>query len=248
MDNESENDQFATGQSDNAQFATEQGVAQSAPGSESEEKGPVPYDRFDEVNQQRKQAEDESQRLAEENRRYQEQLLAAANPSQTQEKDVFDGLEGYENPTVDQIRQSQSKQAERQAQQTQQLLTNIQLNNFVTANPDFSTVVGTYDRTGRLISAKPLKELMKDIPSMRVLESLPATAAPYVYEMAKQHKELKELQAQQAAVNEHQAGVENKLAPLSPASVGGGGGAPTTEPTDDQVDAAWEAAERGDFG
>jgi len=204
-------------------------------------------------------AEDEvtkRQAVEEDLRRTQEQLVAMATPPQTPEapKGVFDGIEDYETPTVGQIRQSQAENQQSQAAQTQQFLTNLQYQNFTNANPDYSEIVGTVGPTGQLQCAEPLKELMTDIPSMRGLANILAAnpaIAPYAYEMAKQHKELKELQAKQAANTEHQAqaGVANILAPLSPAAVGGGGGAaPQGEITDEQAETAFECAEAGDFG
>jgi hypothetical protein len=195
-------------------------------------------------------AEDERakrQALEEDNRRLQEQLLAVANPPQVPQApaDVFEGMEGFENITVDQARQLRQENV----QNTQQLLTNIQVNNFISAKTDFSEIVGTYGPRG-LNSAQALKDLIKDNPQMRVLENLPATAAPYVYQVVKQHKELKELKAQQNANNEHQAGVNvaNRTGPLSPAALGGGGGAPSGDPTDAQVDEVFDKALAGDFG
>lgn len=194
------------------------------------------------------------QGVEEELRRVNEQLLIQANPPQTPEapKGVFDGMEDYENPTVGQIRQSQVENRQNQAEQTQRLLMGLQYQNFTNANPDYSEIVGTVGPTGRLECAEPLNELMKDIPTMRGLANVLAVnpaAAPYAYAMVKQHKELKELKAQQTANTEHQAqvGVDNTLAPLSPAAVGGGGSA-QGEPTDEQVEVAFQRAEAGDFG
>lgn len=202
-------------------------------------------------------AEDEvakRQALEEDNRRLQEQLLAIANPPQAPEKpkDVFDGMEEYESPTIGQIRQIQAEARQNQTLETQQLLMNLQHQNFVNANPDYFEIVGTVGPAGRLDCAEPLKDLMKDIPSMRGIANIASSnpaAAQYAYLMAKEHKELKELRAKQSAVNEHQGQVENQLMPLSPASVGGGGGgAATDNPTDEQVDEAFDRALGGDFG
>lgn len=194
------------------------------------------------------------QAIEEDNRRLNEQILAMANPPQTPQapKDVFDGIEGYENVTVDQVRQSQAENRQNQAEQTQQLLMGLQYQNFTNANPDYSEIVGTVGPTGRLECAKPLKELMKDIPAMRGLAKVLAVnpaAAPYAYAMVKQHKELKELQAQQTANTEHQAqvNVDNTLAPLSPAAVGGGGSVQGA-PSEKQVNEAFDRALAGDFG
>lgn len=195
-------------------------------------------------------AEDEvaKRQAAEEDiRRLNEQILVLSNPPQIPErpKDVFDGMEGYEPITVEQARQIRQESQ----QQTQQLLTNLQVNSFINATSDFSEIVGTYQQ-GRLKSAEALKDFIKDNPSMRYLEGLPPTAAHVVYNITKQHKELKELRAKQAAIIEHQtqADVDNKLTPLSPAAVGGGGGSFQGEPTDAQVDEAFERAEAGEFG
>lgn len=183
----------------------------------------------------RQTAEAEVQRLRDEILVKQANTQPSAVP-----QDVFAqaGLDDFDNPTVEQIRQQQN-------QQTGQVLATVNFQNFIATNPDYFSIVGATDGNGRFVSAEPLKELIKDNPHLSGLNN-PAVA----YKLVKQHMELKELRAKETANTEHQheLDIANKVDPLSPVAAGGGGATPVENPTDAQVDEQWERIEAGDFG
>ena len=172
------------------------------------------------------------------------QALVAQNTQPQGPQDVFAqaGLENYESPTVEQIRQQTT-------QTTQQMLTALQLQNFMTSNADFSEIVGTPGAG----AAEPLKDFMNDNPNFRGLDLVVAKnpgMASVAYRLVKQHKELKDLRAQTSSQAEHQAQIDaaNKLSPGSLSEAGGSHITQSDIDSDEKFEAMEARVQDGEFG
>lgn len=223
----------------------------------SGEETPAAGDTNAQVEAFKKKAEDEVQKrqaLEQDIQDLRNQILIAqANRPQAQAsqqpQDVFSqqGLDDDEPVTVGQVRQQQD-------QKIAQVVTAVQYQNFIAANPDYSEIVGTPTPDGRLQSAQPLKDLMNDNPNLRGLDMAVAANpgyAPVAYQLAKQHKELKELKAQQQANTEFQKNVEQKTAPMSPAAAGTGaqpGQSAVAASSDEEFEKLEARVQAGEFG
>jgi len=119
-----------------------------------------------------------------------------------------------------------AQQREILAEHSASLMTAFQLQSFITQNPDFGDIVGTFGPNG-FVGTQTLKSFIKDNPSLRGLDMVLAqnpSYAPVAYQLAKQHKELTELKAKTSSITEHQKAIElaNRTGPISSAAAGGG--------------------------
>lgn len=196
------------------------------------------------------------QAIEEQNRILQEQiaLIQANAPQQTSQQiqDFFSqkGMRDDDFIQVGTIRQQQQDYA-------QKLMMALNYQNFLNQNPDYSEVVGTMDAKGRFNCAEPLKETMKQNPALHGLDNALMnfpSIAPIVYQLAKQVKQIKELNERVSASTEHQSQLEiaQKIAPMSSAAAGGGGAMPSesviANASDDSFDELERKVKAGHFG
>lgn len=182
-------------------------------------------------------------------------LIQANAPQQQTTQQIQDtfsqyGLNDGDLVQVGHIRRQQQEHAQR-------LMTALSYQNFLNQNPDYSDVVGTVDATGRFKCAEPLKEAIQQNPALRGLDnaivSFPSLA-PMAYQIAKQAKQLKELNEKISASTEHQSQLEmaQQMAPMSSAGAGGGGAAPAENAIAAASDESFDELERkvkaGEFG
>lgn len=194
-------------------------------------------------------AEDEvrKRRAAELEREQLRQQLALASQQQPQQpQDMFarQGLSDDDFLTVGQQRQFFSEQA-------QQYMQAIQFQNFVSQNPDFNQTVGIAYSNGQVQCAQPLRDFINENPSYTGLEYLATSNVNWArtaYELVKKHQKVKELEAKVNSFSEHQKLIDEQTVPLSPASVGGGGAAITTDLSDAQVEELDRKIKAGEFG
>lgn len=227
-ENADDNAQVAAGQQgDNAQVAAETGETPPATGTQ-DAKGPVPYDRFDEVNKAKNAAEQE--------RDYLQQLvnLSQANqPTQApaqppQEQDPL-GLSGIADDDLvsgqqlkDVVRKAQEESRQTQQEQDRKAETRA----FLSQHPDYDELVGTANlTTGQFQFSEVMQRAIKEDPSLlATLQTNPDRRA-IAYRTATATKRIIELEKKAAGITEQQAQKETEtlISPMSPAAVGGGG-------------------------
>jgi hypothetical protein len=177
MDNDANSDQVVTGQEDvnSGQVVTDQtGVGQPATGDDvaqvttegqDAEGQAVPYDRFKEVNDAKKAAEEQAQQLHQQNQAMAEQMRlmqANAQPT-TPQKDLYtqvcDEL-GIDDEII--TREQQAKIFAKMQERTQAAQVQSQ---FVSQHPDFNEVVGIVGAAG-LQPSEPLKRALQKDPTL----------------------------------------------------------------------------------
>lgn len=195
-----------------SQVATDDGVQQTgdvthdtaaAPAEQQAEQGPVPYDRFKEVNDAKNELTDTNQRLEEHIRLLGTQQPQRVDQPQGQQPesltlqvmkqagidpDIATPMEMLQVfDTVSQIR-------------AQQATTQNQVQQFIAANADFTDVVGTTDAQGRFTAAPPLLRAIQKDPQLtadlqaagvganRLAYRIAVTDAIYQQELADKNK------------------------------------------------------------
>jgi hypothetical protein len=235
-DNDVNNTQVVTEQTDanTEQVVTAPGeVTESAPQTEENLDKTVPYDRFKEVNDQKKEAEEgrlfaERQlELMQANIQGQQQVQQTQQAGSTYEQamldvgitadDLYDGS----NMVKVQNRKEQLDNANQQAQQSA-----MANNQFIASHPDFAQVVGSVNpATGQLMSLT--QEATMLIQNKPYLASATFQGA---YDAILQERELKQLKSKAAVNTEHlnRTGVDTATQPLGGSAAGGGGAGDTT--------------------
>ena len=233
-------DQNAAGQqADSAQVASEQGVTGQSPAGDvdtNQDKGPVPYDRFKEVNDA-KNAAVEAQTTAEQAaQQARDQLaVAMANTVQQVQPQVQQPLSTYEQAMADcgataeelpydgamQVKVQNRKEQLEQIKQnsTQQFLANQQ---FTNTHPDYGEVVGrTNPATGQIIPSAEITEILQRKPHLTATAYASAQGA---YNIVMDERKLTKFEKDQAALEEHQArtNVDTETQPLGASAAGGG--------------------------
>ena len=164
--------------------------AAAAPAGQPAEPGPVPYDRFKEVNEANKTLESENQQL-----RDHMNLLGNQQPQPTQPgqqaqqpdsltlqvmKQMGMDPDGFaSNAEMAQVYDAVSQIVARQnaSQNSAQ--------SFVASNPDYAEVVGTTDAAGRFTAAPPLLRAMQKDPQLAAdLQAAGAAAGRLAYKIA----------------------------------------------------------------
>jgi len=194
--------QSAPVQGDSVQPAAGQGdTPQPAPVIPAPDaKGPIPYDRFEEVNQQAKAAKDRAAALESQLMQTQGLLAQLARAQQPRPGvpsvpvDPFDQISDADLYDPAKMR-SALKQARQDAiTEANRLVAQVQ---FQAQYPDFEQVVGAADpMTGQFVTSEIMAEALKADPQLSVKIQRP-TPQVFAYEIAKLHKQLRELRAAQ---------------------------------------------------
>jgi hypothetical protein len=196
----------------------------------SEDKQPVPYDRFKQVNDE-KNAAQEAQRAAEAQSQSLQAQFELMNRSKQPEKQTAAsffkehyGLESYEQPTVEQIEAHTAHVANQYAMRAQQTDIAHKTQSFIASKPDFADTVGSYTPAGFVPSAQFQKAMVAD-PSLREDYMSGAVTVQSAYRAVKAHEATTELAAMKLTAKEQKAqqNAVLKTGPLSPTAVGGDG-------------------------
>ena len=143
--------------------------AAAAPAEQQAEQGPVPYDRFKEVNDAKNELTDTNKQLEEHIR-----LLGSQQPQQVQQPQG----QQPESLTLQVMKQAgidpelatplQMLEVFDKVSQirVQQSTTQNQAQQFIAANADYADVVGATDAQGRFIPAPPLLRAMQEDPQL----------------------------------------------------------------------------------
>lgn len=168
--------------------------------------------------QKRRQEAEEQARQAQENLRLVQEQIALSQQQQPQQPE-YDPDEYVQRGTME----------ETINQKVAQVVQTVQQQTFQAQNPDYLDIVGS--GTGRAFRpSDALKEVIQADPSLVGLDQMVASGNPaalgVAYRLAKQHKELSELQAAVAASREQSKmnEIDAKTTPMSPAAAGGAGG------------------------
>jgi len=206
---------------DTGQVTSGQGVIEPQPAPEIQ---PVPYERFKEVNEAKKAAEQEAANL-----RAQFSLLQQAQiPVQPQQgqPDIFDGPgEDYEPLTRGEARKILKTVEERTARQTVAAQQFSARDQFIRSKPDYAEAVGVVDGFGRFAPSDTCAKVLAADPELIHELGNPATAPRIAYRATKKFLAEQELAALKGAGNQQQ--IDNRVAlrtgPMSASAAGGGG-------------------------
>lgn len=243
MEQDANIDQNVAGQqADSAQVAAGQDVTgQSsagdvAAGDTNQDKGPVPYDRFKEVNEAKNEAVKAQEAAEQATRTAQDQLaVAMANPVQQVQPQVQQPLSTFEQAMADcgataeelpydgamQVKVQNRKEQLEQIKQnsTQQFLENRQ---FINSHPDYGEAVGkTSPTTGQIVPSAEITEILQRKPHLTAAAYASAQGA---YNIVMDERKLTKFEADQATLKEHQdrQGIDNETLPLGGSAAGGG--------------------------
>lgn len=207
---------------DTGQLATGQGVTEPQPAPETQ---PVPYERFREVNEAKKAAEQRAANLETQFMLLQQAQQVAA-PAQAGQSDIFDTPgEDYEPITRAEARkivERTERKAEQRTAAVQQMSAREQ---FIKSKPDYETLVGTVDFAGRFVPSEHFQKVVAADPELAYECSNPLTGPRIAYRAAKAFKAEQDLaqarqQSNQRDINQQ---VNLRTNPLPASAVGGGG-------------------------
>lgn len=196
----------------------QQGVTESQPAPEQT----VPYDRFKEVNEAKKAAEQENANL-----RAQFSLLqqtVSAPPPQPQSRDIVAELESTDGEEFVQV-----KQLKPLVQQFRQTIAATQQaaarEGFVKSKADYGELVGSVNPFGQFVPSEHFQKVLAADPELVQELGNPATAPRIAYRAAKTFRLEQELNQtrQQVSQREVTQQVNLRTNPLPVSAVGGGG-------------------------
>lgn len=203
---------------DTGQFASGQGVIENQPAPDQNQA--VPYERFREVNEAKKVAEQEAANL-----RAQFSLLqqAPVAPQPQVPSDIFAeaGLGDDDIPTVKQVRHY-ARTIEQRGAAIQQFSARDQ---FVNSKADYEEVVGTKPSAGGFVPSAHFAKVLQADPELMHELTNPITAPRIAYRAAKAFKAQQELAEARQQTNQRDINQQVNLRtnPLPASAVGGGG-------------------------
>lgn len=208
---------------DTGQPATGQGVTEPQPATETQA---VPYDRFREVNEAKKAAEQENANLRAQFSLLQQAVTPPPQPQGPQDVFAEANLQDDDIPTVKQVRRFAETVEHRAAQRTVAVQQFSARDQFVNSKTDYEQLVGTKPVAGNFVASAHFQQVLAADPDLMQELSNPVTAPRIAYRAAKAFKLQQELnqarqQSNQREINQQ---VNQRTNPL-PASAAGGGGA-----------------------
>lgn len=211
--NQSETAPVAPGQGDTARAAPVQGdIVQPAPGQGDttqpapvisqpapDAKGPIPYDRFEEVNKQAKEARDQVAVLQSQLMQTQGMLTQFARVQQPQVNppvpaDPLSGISDSDLLDPQKVRQAILRVREDAIGEANKLVAQVQ---FQTQYPDFNQLVGYRDgMSGQFVPSEIMAEAIRQDPQLPTKIQQSGNPQVFAYEIARLHKELRAVRAQ----------------------------------------------------
>ncbi len=240
---------------DIGQLATGQSVTAPQPAPETQA---VPYERFREVNEAKKVAEQEAANLRAQFSLLQQSIPAPVQPQQGP-ADIFAeaGLGDDDIPTVAHVRRyarAVEQRADQRVAATQQMTAR---DHFVGSATDYVTLVGTDGPGGQFVPSEHFLKVLTADPNLAMeFGGNRAANARIAYRAARAFKLEEELSTIKGAANQQQ--VDNKVAlrtgPIPASAVGGGGAIspnvrpnPSTPEGKSQLLGTFQKALEGDF-
>lgn len=234
MENDVNNAQVVTEEGVNSgQVADDQGVTESTTQNAEEtaqnQEQAVPYDRFKEVNEQKKLAEEQVMQAQRDNDILRGQMQGMTQQAQpVQPKSTYEQAMADCGVTVDDLYDGnnmvkvQNRKSELDAQ-NMQLQQNVMADRqFMMSHPDYNEVVGSVNpTTGQLMTAS--REL-QDLLSKKPYLAGACTSAQGAYEIVIRERQIAKLQETQQASQEHlnRQNVDNATQPMGASAAGGG--------------------------
>lgn len=215
--------QPTTEQGVEGQVAADESLVEGQPAQDEQQ---VPYERFKEVNEQRKAAE-EAKALAEQQLQQTRDQMALQPQVQPQKT-----VSTYEQALTDcQLLDEEFLTQEQQIRvnarheqlinaKNQQAQANQADLQFAQSHPDFVKAVGYLNPQGHFVASAELNKILMEKPYLRGS----CVTAQGAYEIVMQERKLAELSQQTTTLKAHQTrqNVDGNLAPMSPAATGGG--------------------------
>lgn len=217
-------EQVVTGQGEQTD-PTNQQPAEEAAASQDKT---VPYDRFKEVNDAKKAAEEQAayaQRQLElmQMQANQTQQVQQTAPQSTMEQAMAEMGMTAEDLYGENIVKVNNRTRELDAAQTQQNQARFTNQQFIATHPDVNQVVGSVNpATGQIMTVSP--ELYQILAKKQHLTAA-CTSVQAAYDIVMEQRELDELRKGQAVTKEHQVrtGVDVATQPMGSSAAGGGG-------------------------
>lgn len=216
----------------------QQAISPDAAGQSQEEKLSAAVTMANAEKAKRQTAESDAQTLRDQialanatsaqNQQVQQQMQGVQKPLSTYELAIQQL--GYDSEFLTELERTQvfRRVEELNNVRSQQQQTNSANIQFAQSKPDFGDVVGRYNATGMFIYSPELQEIINKKPYLQASCGTALGAYEIVMaerEAAESAKTVAEHAAAEAEANKNQD-IENKIDPMSPAAVGGGGTVP----------------------